>query len=294
MLQVQACEVAFQTGSEVQHPLLDRVGQCSAAPDQAASFFLQLLHPVPHERVKAIDHAWCASTMMSMLNEMGGAAQASAAAAEDEPRLKKSNSLRQRAARFLCCGGASPTLEADSHVSHDCSPAKAGSKSSKWWKVQPSKHRRQRSRDMAAYTDTSVHSQKGAVQADSCQEPAHSEFQGITFGESSQTGQRVNEELYQATAEPVQIAVTDDKTSLALPKQAAHVRAVSVTASASSAHEPQVQSLQQQHGVSSHSGCKDDKSELLEKHCSAGVEDDEQLVDGAPLPEELQEHMVDR
>ncbi|KAL0045200.1 hypothetical protein WJX82_000449 [Trebouxia sp. C0006] len=53
---VQACEVAFQTGSEVQHPLLDRVRQCSTAPDQAASFFLQLFHPVPHERVKAIDH----------------------------------------------------------------------------------------------------------------------------------------------------------------------------------------------------------------------------------------------
>ncbi len=170
MLQVQACEVAFQTGSEVQHPILDRVRQCSTAPDQAASFFLQLLHPVPHERVKAIDHTWCASIVMSMLDEMGGAAQASAAAAEDEPRLKKSSSSRQRAARFLCCGGASPILEADSHDSHDCSPAKAGRKSSKWGKVlQPSERRRQRSRDVAAYTDASLPSQNCPLQADSCQ-----------------------------------------------------------------------------------------------------------------------------
>ena len=70
------------------------------------------------------------------------------------------------------------------------------------------------------------------------------------------------------------------------------MRAVSVTASASSAHEPPVQSLQQQHEVAGHSGCKDDKGELLENHCSAGM-DDVQLFGGAPLPEQLQEHVVD-
>jgi len=199
--------------------------------------------------------------------------------------------LRQRAARFLCCGSPSPTLEAMSHVSHDCSPAKAEIKSSKWWKVlQPSKRRRQRSSDVAACTDASVHSQNGAVQADSCQEPAHTAFQGIRFGESRQ----VTEELPQAMANPVQIATGGgfDTTSLALPKQAEHVRAVSVTASASSAHEPQVQSLQQQHGVAGHSGYKHDKNELVKQHCSAGMEE-EQVVGGAPLPEELQEHVVD-
>jgi hypothetical protein len=65
-----------------------------------------------------------------------------------------------------------------------------------------------------------------------------------------------------------------------------------VTASASRAHKPQVQSLQQQHEVASHSGCKDDKGELAKQHSSTGMED-EQVVGGAPLPEELQEHMVD-
>ena len=168
MLQVQACELAFKTGSEVQHPLLDRVRQCSAAPDQAASFFLQLFHPVPHERVKAIDHTWCASTVMSMLGEMDRAAKALAAAAEDKAKLKKSSSLRP--AQFLCCSRASPTLEAGSHVGHDQSPAKAEVKSSKWWKAfQSAKRRHQRSRDVAAYTDASVRSQNGPLQADSCQ-----------------------------------------------------------------------------------------------------------------------------
>jgi len=148
---------------------------------------------------------------------------------------------------------------------------------------------------VAAYTDASVRSQNGPSQADSCQGPAHTAFQGVTFGESRQADLQLTEELPQAVAHPVQSPIGDgfDVTSLALPKQAAHVRAVSVTASASSAHELRVQSLQQQHEVASHSGCKDDKGELLEKHCSAGVEDDVQLVGGAPLPEELQEHMVD-
>ena len=232
---------------------------------------------------------------MGMLKEMRGAARASAAAAEDKARLKKSGSLRRRAARFLCCCGASPTLEAGSHVSHDCSPAKAEIKSSKWWQVlQASKRRRQRSSDVAACADASVHSQNGAVQADSCQEPAHTAFQVIRFGKSRQADQQVTEELPQAMTNPVQIATGGgfDTTPLALPKQAEHVRAVSVTASASSAHKPQVQSLQQQHGVAGHSGYKQDKNELVKQHCSAGMED-EQLAGGAPLPEELQEHVVD-
>ena len=124
--------------------------------------------------------------------------------------------------------------------------------------------------------------------------PAFIAFQGIEFGESRQAHQQVTEELPQAMADPVQIATADafGSTSLALPKQAAQVRAVSVTASASSAHEPQVQSLQQQHEVACHFRYKHDKGELVKEHCPAGVED-EQVVGGAPLPEELQEHMVD-
>ncbi len=227
---------------------------------------------------------------MTMLDEMDSPPQASAAAAEDEPRLKKSSSLRQRAAQFLCCSGASPTSEADSHVGHERSPASVEIQASKWWKVpQQAKHRHQRSRDVAACTDASVHSQNDPVQADSYQMPAFIAFQGITFGESRQAHQQLTEELPQAMAHPVQIATADafDSTSLA-----AHVRAVSVTACASSAHEPQVQSLQQQDVLVGHFACKDDKVELVKQHCSAGM-DDVQLVGGAPLPEQLQEHMVD-
>ena len=292
---MQACEVASQNESEVQHPLLDRVRQCSAAPDQAASFFLQLFHPVPHEHIKAIDHKWCVRIVMSMLGEMDRAAEALAAAAEDEAKLKKSSSLRQCAARFLCCSNASPTLEAGSHVGHDCSPAEVAIKASKWWKLPHlAKRRHQRSRDVAACSDASVHSQSGALQADSCQRPAHTAFQGITFGESTQAHQQDTEELPHVMAHPVQSPMADgfDTTSVALPKQPAPVRAVSMTASASSAHAPQVQSLQQQREVAGHFGHKRDKGELLEQHCSVGMED-EQVVGGAPLPEELQEHVVD-
>ncbi len=116
-------------------------------------------------------------------------------------------------------------------------------------------------RDVAAYTDASVHSQNGALQADSCQMPAHTAFQGVTFGESRQADQQVTEELPQAMADPVQSPVADgfDTTSLALPKKAAYSRTVSLTASASSAHEPQVQSLQQQHEVSGHFGSKEQR-----------------------------------
>ena len=289
---MQACEVAFQNESEVQHPLLDRVRQCSAAPDQAASFFLQLFHPVPQERVKAIEHKWCVRTVMSMLGEMDRAAEALAAAAEDKAKLKKSSSLKQRAARFLCCSSASTTLEAGSHVGHDRSPAEVEIKACKWWKLpQLAKRRHQRSRDVAACSDASVHSQNAALQAESCQRPARTVFQGIRFGESRQAHQQVTEELPHVMADPVQSPMADgfDTTSVALPKQPARVRAVSMTASASSAHEPQVQSLQQQHEVADH---KHDKDELLEQHCPAGMEG-EQVVGGAPLPEELQEHVVD-
>ncbi|DBA75319.1 TPA: hypothetical protein ACH3X1_010591 [Trebouxia sp. C0004] len=186
-------------------------------------------------------------------------------------------------ARFLCCGGSSPTLKADSRVGHGRSAAKDETNSSKWWKVlQPAKRRQQRSRDVAAYTDASVHSQNGAVQADSF----HTAFQGVIFGESRQADQQVTEELPQAMADAVQTAAADgfDTMSVALPKQAARVRAVSVTASASSAHEPQCRAC------SCNMVCNvslDDEGEVVKQQCLAGLED-VQLVGSAPLPVELQ------
>ena len=61
--------LADQTCSEVQHPLLDRVRECSANPEHAAPCFGQILHPVPYIRKDAIHHAWCADVVSTMLGE---------------------------------------------------------------------------------------------------------------------------------------------------------------------------------------------------------------------------------
>ncbi|DBB00899.1 TPA: hypothetical protein ACH3X1_000816 [Trebouxia sp. C0004] len=60
---INAYGLAYSTGVEVQHPLLDKLWLCSANPDQAASFFLHLFHPVPYKRIAAVDHARTASTV---------------------------------------------------------------------------------------------------------------------------------------------------------------------------------------------------------------------------------------
>ena len=65
-LQLDACSLAEQMGTPVQHPLLDKVRQCSADPDQAASFFQLILNPVPHVRRQAVHHPWCADTVSRM------------------------------------------------------------------------------------------------------------------------------------------------------------------------------------------------------------------------------------
>ena len=51
---------------EVQHPLLDRVRQCSADPDNAAAFFAKILSPAPHVRQEAIHGKWCADKVSRM------------------------------------------------------------------------------------------------------------------------------------------------------------------------------------------------------------------------------------
>ena len=65
-LQVEACSLAQETSTEVQHPLLDKVKQCSTCPQQAALFFQQILNPAPHVRRQAIRHAWCAKSISRM------------------------------------------------------------------------------------------------------------------------------------------------------------------------------------------------------------------------------------
>ena len=65
-MQVKACSHAENSSSRVQHPLLDKVRQCSAQPEQAALFFQHILNPVPHVRRQAIYHAWCAEAISRM------------------------------------------------------------------------------------------------------------------------------------------------------------------------------------------------------------------------------------
>ena len=50
-LQVAAVKLAHDTGSSVQHPILDRVRSCSSYPDDAASFCESLFCPVPEQRL---------------------------------------------------------------------------------------------------------------------------------------------------------------------------------------------------------------------------------------------------
>ena len=68
---MDACDLAQETQTEVEHPLLDKVRQCSAFPDQAALFFQKILNPIPHMRVEALQDAWCASAVSRMFTETG-------------------------------------------------------------------------------------------------------------------------------------------------------------------------------------------------------------------------------
>ena len=68
-MQVDACSLAKNISSAVQHPLLDRVRQCSSNPEQAALFFQQIVNPMPHVRRQAIHHAWCAETVNRMFRQ---------------------------------------------------------------------------------------------------------------------------------------------------------------------------------------------------------------------------------
>ena len=105
-LQVHACELADRLQSAVQHPILDRVRQCSANPDQAASFFLHILNPIPHARAIAINDPWCSDTIYRMQRDMGN-------------QHPQTDSMKSRwlscgvcAALCGCWGGSTPVLDA--------------------------------------------------------------------------------------------------------------------------------------------------------------------------------------
>ena len=100
----------------MQHPLLDRVRQCSANPDQVAAFFQHILSPAPFSRVTVPDHPWCAAATSKMLAEMPPlpviqthTVQTHAVQTHTEGR--PASKSRWRAALSKCCCGASPTVE---------------------------------------------------------------------------------------------------------------------------------------------------------------------------------------
>ena len=67
-VQVDAVKAAYDADDYVKHPLLDRVRECSADPDAAADFFLQMLHPYPTCRMstEAQTHVYLAETFDEM------------------------------------------------------------------------------------------------------------------------------------------------------------------------------------------------------------------------------------
>ena len=52
LVQEEAVSEAEKANEPVDHPLLDRVRECSNNPDVAADFFLHMLHPDPTRRMR--------------------------------------------------------------------------------------------------------------------------------------------------------------------------------------------------------------------------------------------------
>ncbi|KAL0055509.1 hypothetical protein WJX82_001356 [Trebouxia sp. C0006] len=66
--QEDAVIAAMDADEPVKHPLLDKIRDCSANPDAAADFFLQILHPYPSTRMSAdaFNHPYVAETCAEM------------------------------------------------------------------------------------------------------------------------------------------------------------------------------------------------------------------------------------
>jgi len=103
----------------VQHPLLDKVRQCSALPDQAALFFQKILNPAPHLRVEALHDAWCASAVSRMFDETGTSYTPVVSYEDMQPEADESTQCGFCASllRRLCCFNTQPTLDSNSSVS---------------------------------------------------------------------------------------------------------------------------------------------------------------------------------
>ncbi len=100
--------MAHTSQSGVQHPLLDKVRQCSTDPDQAALFFQTILSPVPQVRVQALEELWCAATVNRMFSETGTNFEAGTAAAM--AALQKRNQKRKHGLCAALCGCFSASI----------------------------------------------------------------------------------------------------------------------------------------------------------------------------------------
>ncbi len=246
-LQVEAHESAYSADTEVQHPLLDKVRQCSANPDQAASFFLCILNPVPYMRVEAVSHAWIGRTVNKMFDEMDFdySVLSPAADADRQSRAKQRYKSGGYTSWFACCGGASPTLEADSHAATDCFPSMPKTQNNKSLKsLLTSKLRRgKRFRDAAAGAGRSDDSEVVNPQADSPQraerttiEKGWDKVKGAFIGRSRRGTQQADKDPPQTTAgvsdsrSGALEAFQSAKSSNAVNQRKVHVRAVSSNA----------------------------------------------------------------
>ena len=286
-LQVDACDLADSSGSEVQHPLLDKVRLCSVNPDQAASFLLHLFHPVPHKRIAAVDHAWTTSTTIRMFDEMGLNCSTTAAAARWSQF--KQSCTRGLCAFMPCCGGRNPTVEAETHLTGSCSHPHSATQDgdlscSRLSERMPSLRSNQdKTSQSAADTDMpeSVQSEAGSMQIvpETCWNKVKKPFAGRSKHRRPRVNKGVTHSIVEAAPGAVEV-VAAYKCALAPAadkQQQVFIRAVTVTAAPSIPPQLEVQDLQQQQqaisgcgqGLSSHKGGKVEREELLTDHKAA-------------------------
>ena len=258
-LQVEAWESAHMSGvedCEVQHPLVDRVWQCSANPDDAVAFFSRLFSPYPHMRSKAsfVENAiyglhpsvWIASTMGKMQEEVGIDYWALAAPVEAE-RLSKG---KQRclsgfcASSFPCFGGTRQTVEAEGRV-----PSGLVEGDSDKWMVG--------SRNASAVDKSVVKEPDSAVKPSfaNLRQTAWNMLKKPFVGRSKHSRQQVKKASALPSAEhgdsPGDAAKADPsaKATAADKQQVVHERAVSMTVVAGTAVEVQLQIPPEQQAV---------------------------------------------
>ena len=187
LLQVQACELAHAQQSAVQHPLLDRVRQCSAKPGQAAMFFQHILSPVPHEREKVLKDPWCLDTVDRMQRDMG----------VGNAGVKLSCGLR--AAMCRCWNRANPMSEAavPEPPHSEAAPCK------RWQRYLPFKSRSSRKASELVIADSGSHDhaevptgEARSVETDAAASSIRKRWKtivGMFTGRSNSTSQHVDQ-----------------------------------------------------------------------------------------------------